>query len=234
MDSINKQKSFTIISIEGNIGSGKSTLLKHLKEYIETQDDKINIDLNSKIIFLKEPVDEWNDIKDSNNKTMLEKFYANQNKYSFAFQMMAYISRLVNLKNIIDTNNNVIIITERSLYTDKDVFAKMLFDNNKIEDVEYQIYLKWFDAFADDYPINKIIYINAEPKICYDRIAIRHRQGEDKIPIEYLIKCHNYHNDMIEKYKQCNQLILDGNIDIKHNTEQLNIWICKILSFISN
>ena len=34
-----------------------------------------------------------------------------------------------------------IIITERSLYTDKHVFAKMLHDQGKIEDVCYQIYL---------------------------------------------------------------------------------------------
>ena len=71
-----------IISIEGNIGSGKSTLLEELR--LKYKD-------NSNIIFLKEPVEEWETIKDEKGITMLENFYADQAKYSFAFQMMAYI-----------------------------------------------------------------------------------------------------------------------------------------------
>ena len=103
-----------IISIEGNIGSGKSTLVDYLK----------NNYTDKNIVYLQEPVDEWNNIKDENNITILEKFYANQTKYSFAFQMMAYISRLDLLRNSIKNNPNSIIITERSLFTDKYVFAK--------------------------------------------------------------------------------------------------------------
>ena len=132
-----------IISIEGNIGSGKSTLLQYLKE---------NISLN--VVFLKEPVDEWEHIRDAEGTTMLQKFYENQEKYSFSFQMMAFISRLALLRETMRTNPGAIIITERSLYTDKLVFAKMLFESGKMEDVNYQIYLKWFDTFSVDCPVN--------------------------------------------------------------------------------
>ena len=136
---------YTFISIEGNIGSGKSTLLANLREHFKYNDN---------VVFLKEPVDEWAKIKDKNGITILEKFYANQEKYSFSFQMMAYVSRIKVLRDTLKEkqemdknkdkkqNNNYIIITERSLYTDKMVFAKMLYDNGKIEDVNYQIYLK--------------------------------------------------------------------------------------------
>ena len=106
----------TIISIEGNIGSGKSTLLSKLQE--EFKDNK-------NIVFLKEPVDEWETIRDENGITMLEKFYENQENYSFPFQMMAFISRLSLLKDSIKKNPGAIFITERSLYTDKMVFAKL-------------------------------------------------------------------------------------------------------------
>ena len=126
-----------IISIEGNIGSGKTTLLTNLKNYYKD---------NENIIFLKEPVDEWAQIKDENGATILEKFYADQAKYSFSFQMMAYISRLKLLRDTLKKYNNkkIIIITERSLYTDNMVFAKMLYDSGKIEHINYQIYLNWF------------------------------------------------------------------------------------------
>jgi thymidylate kinase len=224
--------SFTIVSIEGNIGSGKSTLLKNLKKHID-----MSSDTSQNIIFLKEPVEEWETIKDSNNKTMLEKFYADQEKYSFPFQMMAYISRLVYMKEAIESNPNAIIITERSLYTDKEVFAKMLFDDKKIEDVNYQIYLKWFDVFAKDYPVSKVIYVKADPEVCYDRIHKRNRNGEESIPLEYLKTCDIYHNEMINncsKKEVQKQLILDGNIDIKNETndKQMNQWIYDVLQFI--
>ena len=45
------------------------------------------------------------------------------------------------------------------MYTDKHVFAKMLHDHGKIEDVCYQIYLNWFYEFAKDYPINGSVSI---------------------------------------------------------------------------
>jgi deoxyadenosine/deoxycytidine kinase len=110
---------YNIVSIEGNIGSGKSTLLSNLRETLKDRND---------IVFLKEPVDEWEKITDENGLTMLEKFYSNQKAYSFPFQMMAYISRLALLKEAVKNNPSSIIITERSLFTDKMVFAKMLYD----------------------------------------------------------------------------------------------------------
>jgi deoxyadenosine/deoxycytidine kinase len=239
-----------IISIEGNIGSGKSTLLAHLKKHFNN---------NYRVIFLREPVDEWSKIKDENGITILEKFYADQDKYSFSFQMMAYISRLKLLKDTIseieedienvywdhiDDKHNLpqnlkyVIITERSLFTDKMVFAKMLYDSGKIELINYQIYLNWFNTFADEFKVDKIIYVNANPDICYERVGKRHRDGEDKIPLEYLKNCHNYHNNMLDKSSPdcvCNsQLVLDGNVDIYENDHILNEWISSIENFIYN
>ena len=226
-----------IISIEGNIGSGKSTLLANLKKHFKN---------NKHVVFLKEPVDEWSKIKDENNITILEKFYIDQEKYSFPFQMMAYISRLKLLKDSIkeikDTENDFetkyVIITERSLYTDKMVFAKMLYDTGKIESINYQIYLNWFNTFADDFPVNKIIYVKTEPEICHQRITERHRDGEDNIPIDYLKSCSKYHDNMLDKNLSecvCNdQIVLNGNNNIYENESILNEWINSIQKFIYN
>jgi deoxyadenosine/deoxycytidine kinase len=240
-----------IISIEGNIGSGKSTLLANLKKHFNT---------NNRVIFLREPVDEWSKIKDEDGVTILEKFYADQEKYSFSFQMMAYISRLKLLKDAVNEcraetfkyiqehdctkphnpNEKIVyyIITERSLFTDKMVFAKMLYDTGKIELVNYEIYLNWFNTFAEEFPVKKIIYVKAEPKTCYERVGKRHRDGEDKIPLTYLASCNNYHDNMLDKsLSDCvckNQLILDGNIDIYKNSNILDEWINSIENFIYN
>ena len=117
----------TVISIEGNIGSGKSTLLNKLRD--KYKDDPT-------IGFVDEPIQLWNTIKDTNGVTILENYYTNQNKYAFPFQMMAYISRLSILRKELKRNYKVIIM-ERSIYTDAAVFAKMLYDDRKIEEIEY-------------------------------------------------------------------------------------------------
>lgn len=213
-----------IISVEGSIGSGKSTLLKILKNILKE---------NENIIFLQEPVDEWESIKDKNGITILQKFYENQEKYSFAFQMMAYISRLSLLKKTIDENPNKIIITERCLNTDRYVFAKMLYDSGKMEDIEYEIYLKWFDHFANMQKIQKVIYLKTQPEICFERISKRNRDGESNIPLDYLENCHKYHEDMIENIND-EILVIDSNIDTDHNPDIIDKWISLIEDFIEN
>jgi deoxyadenosine/deoxycytidine kinase len=229
-----------IVSIEGNIGSGKSTLLENLKNHYKN---------NANVIFLKEPVDDWEKIKDSQGNTMLQKFYADQEKYSFAFQMMAYISRLKILKDAVqkikdrlESTNlmfrseepTYIIITERSLYTDKHVFAKMLYDQGKIEDVCYQIYLNWFDAFTKEYPVDLAVYVSTEPQNCYDRVHKRARVGEEVIPLTYLEECHKYHDDFLSKCQPENKLVLDGNVDIFENEKIVETWLEQINTFIDN
>jgi deoxyguanosine kinase len=230
-------KYITIVSIEGNIGSGKSTLLETLKELFRG---------NKHIIFLREPVDEWEKIKDKDGNTMLQKFYANQREYSFAFQMMAYISRLTILRETVrdimanieqecyNSESQYIIITERSLYTDKYVFAKMLYDQGKIEDVNFQIYLNWFDEFAKDFPVNDVIYVNTAPEKCYERIHKRARIGEEVIPMAYLQACHDYHNEFLNETTgmKATQLVLNGNQDIFENNEIVNDWITSIKKFL--
>lgn len=225
--------SYETLSIEGNIGSGKSTLLENLRSHYEN---------NPNVIFLKEPVDEWATIQDENGITMLEKFYKDQTKYSFAFQMMAYISRLNNLKKTVEmirqtqsssNKTKKIIITERSLYTDKMVFAQMLYDSGKMESIEFQVYLKWFDSFIEEFPVSKIIYVKTNPEICHFRITKRSREGESIIPLEYLDNCEVYHEKMFSSTSICkSQLVLDGNTNIYDNQRELKNWILKIEDFL--
>lgn len=209
-----------IVSIEGNIGSGKSTLLTKLKDILP----------NDKYIFVREPVDIWLSIKDNNGISILEKFYNNQEKYAFSFQMMAYISRLHLLRETIKQNPNKIIIMERCCLTDKNVFAKMLFDEGKIEDVNYNIYLLWFNEFLENIEYEKIIFVNTNPNICFHRINKRDRTGENKININYLEKCNQYHIDWLSTHKKL--LELNGNIEFETNIDILNNYINQILIFL--
>jgi deoxyadenosine/deoxycytidine kinase len=146
--------------------------------------------------------------------------------------MMAFISRFSILRETVRQNPSAIIITERCLYTDKYVFAKMLFEMKNIEDINYQIYNQWFEEFASEFPVNKIIYIKANPEICFERIKKRNRIGESVIPLDYLINCHQYHQDMIKILSSTTEIIyIDGNVDIYENPTMIHEWVnqCELL-----
>lgn len=198
-----------IISIEGNIGSGKSTLLNLLREKYKE---------NQHIIFVDEPVSEWNNIKDG-EKSILELFYGDKDKYSFTFQILAYITRLRKLLQVLEnSNDDNIIICERSIYTDKYVFAKMLYQQGHIKEIEWQTYNYWFDTFKKQTLPNTIIYVKTEPLICSERIKKRNRNGEESIAIEYLNHCHELHEEWLKESK-INIITVDGNIELEDNNK---------------
>ena len=201
-----------IFTIEGNIGSGKSTIIERLKEKYP------------QFIYLPEPVEEWNKIQDTSGITILQKFYENKERYSFSFQMMAYITRLSQLRKAINkAPGNAIIITERCLQTDRYIFAQMLYDTGFIEEIEFKIYLSWFDEFNRFY-YGGIIYIKVSPEICYERIKKRNRKGEESIPLEYLQSCHDYHEKWINSIKLIKVNTFDGNQCINVEDIYKAVW----------
>ena len=211
-----------ILSIEGNIGSGKSTLLARLQEIYS---------IDSSICFLQEPVDIWDTIKDEHGVSILQKYYADQKRYAFSFQLMAYISSIALMREALKKNYKVIII-ERSVYTDSAVFAKMLFDDKKIEEIEYKIYLKWVNEFIADFPPVKFIYVRADPEVACQRVLQRGRTGEAGIPLEYLQNCHRYHEEWLLKRNVNPLLVLNANVDITKDAQMLAMWIHDINCFM--
>ena len=191
---------------------------------------KKNIKLsNLPIVYLQEPVDQWDKIKNENGISILEEFYKNPKKWAFSFQIMAYISRLSLLKKTVRENPDSIIITERSIFTDRNVFAKMLYDEKNISHIDYQIYNTWFDEFVKELTLSGIIYVKTSPNKCSERIKKRNRIGEN-IKIQYLNKCSQCHDNWIEP--QNNVLFLNGDIDFTESNEVLNKRIESIFNFI--
>ena len=236
METQAKLKNVKIISIEGNIGSGKSTLLKTLKKYC----DGLLDDRETNYYFIAEPVDVWNTITDENNEGILEKFYNEPTRYAFSFQMMAYITRFNRIYNSfkfvsneakLNPNKNYIIFTERCLYTDKYVFAKMLHNDKSMETIEFNIYNHWFDTFANWIPIHKILYVKAIPEKCKERVQERNRNGEENISLDYLSSCHNYQEDMIKTLEHIPNFTLDGNDNI-YDQEIWHAWKEQIFEFV--
>ncbi len=201
--------SVKIISIEGNIGSGKSTVVHNLEQKLKNNQD---------YVFLREPVDIWQSIKDQYGKTILEKFYENQEKYSFAFQVMAYATRTAILQEAIRKNPQCkYVLCERSLEADNRIFAKMLFDDNKMEKVEYEIYEYFYKTRKQDMNLDAVIYIDADAETCLERIKKRSRNGETNISLEYLQNCKDYHDKWLLGDKECyKDFTLYANVSYYH------------------
>lgn len=178
-----------LATIEGNIGAGKSSIIAKMKEKYAHRKD---------VVFVQEPVDIWEGICDESGTKMLNLFYQNPKEHAFAFQQMAYITRFSLLRKTIEENPQCkVIICERSLNADRNIFAKMLFDDGIISKVCYQIYNLIYDEFAGEFPVGKCIYIDADPVICAERITKRARSGESGIELEYLTKCKKYHDEWL-------------------------------------
>ena len=163
--------------IEGNIGVGKSTMLKNIKKTLG------NYYNNIPVIYLQEPVEIWENIKDKNDENIIEKFYKDNKKYSFSFQMMALISKLEYLNNILDKYRECVVISDRSVFTDKNIFAKMLYDSNDMEEINYKIYIKWFEHYTKKVQLTGIIYLQSNPEICFERIKERNERKKNLFSI---------------------------------------------------
>jgi thymidine kinase len=183
-----------LVSISGNIGSGKSTIIKKIKEIIK--DDP-------RYEYVREPVDDWESIKDENGNGILKVFYENQKNTAFTFQMCALGTRMKVLKNSIDIakkrsiemNIDVIIIIERTLLDDFHIFAKMHNHCGNISMLEMNVYKMWFDTFTENFKLYACIYVETLPEICYERLLKRSRNAENGVQLEYLLDCHDYHLD---------------------------------------
>lgn len=146
-----------------------------------------------RIVFLEEPIDEWNKIAAS-GRNIFECYCAEQKKYAFVFQMLCLQTRAEMLRCAIRENpKNTIIVCERSIKTDAEIFAQMLYDTDKMNEIEYKVYMKWYETIIAEIPEIKTIYLYTEPIDANERKKKRDRAGEENINMEYMNILHKYH-----------------------------------------
>lgn len=207
-----------MISIEANIGAGKSTFLRILQE----QWDKLyNV--------IPEPLEQWKEDYGGNN--ILGLFYSDMNRWSYTFQTNAFITRIQKYQN--DKKDDRVNLTERCVDSDFNLFAKMLREDGKINDIEWQYYLNWFNWLSQTFDAKPkgIIYLRCDPKIAYERIHKRQRKEESGIPLEYLERLHNFHENWLMN-NEIPVLVLDVNEDFENDEEKINLMEQQVSKFI--
>jgi deoxyadenosine/deoxycytidine kinase len=195
-----------IICIEGNIGVGKTTLIELLQNNMNDTD------------FIFEPVELWKNIKGDDNENLLFKFYNDQERWAYSFQLLAYITYMKEIEDKLRTSKATNIVLDRSLDTNKYIFEKMLYNNKKISEIEHQMYNLWFN-FYNDYVRkefnNIVVYLRCDPEIALQRIKKRGRIEEQNIDLDYLNQIHQYHEEWL--LNKDNVIIIDCNNEININ-----------------
>jgi len=177
-----------LITLDGNIGAGKSTLLEALKTL-------------PFVTVIPEPVGTWLMLRNEDNESLLSLFYKDTERWAYTFQNCAILTRLLETNKILKQCESgeittPIIITERSVLTDRFVFAEMLYKQGKLSKLEWDLYNMWFDSFAKDLPYRGIIHLATSAQTSAERIKRRGRKGED-IPIDYLLSLEAQHNQWL-------------------------------------
>lgn len=182
------------VTIEGNIGSGKSTMIGHIRN--KYPDYRI----------VDEPVHIWQALKDEANRSLLELFYTDKKRWSYTFQSSAFITRIMGSTQALAKAEedlqrmrhqgkleNIVILSERSILTDRYVFATMLKEDGSLNPLEWELYTYWFDHFSKNVKLDGIVYVTTDSNVCNERIKQRNRQGEEGIPQQYLDDLTKYH-----------------------------------------
>jgi deoxyadenosine kinase len=161
------------IGIAGMIGAGKSTLATALGQHL-------GIDC------YYEPV--------ADNE-YLSDFYRDTARYSFAMQVYLLNRRFQQHQEIIWRGKSA--VQDRTIYEDS-IFAKMLAKTGLMDERDYRTYVELFRNMSNFMcKPSVIVYLDVSPDSSAERIRMRSRDVESKIPLSYLEALHEGYQEFI-------------------------------------
>ncbi|XP_007950814.1 deoxyguanosine kinase, mitochondrial [Orycteropus afer afer] len=236
------------LSVEGNIAVGKSTFVKLLtKTYPEWH-------------VATEPIATWQDVHAAGTQkacttqsvgNLLDMMYREPARWSYTFQTFSFMSRLkVQLEPFSKETlrgKELVQVFERSVYSDRYIFAKNLFENGSLSDIEWRIYQYWhtflLQEFASRLRLHGFIYLQATPQVCLERLHQRARAEEKGIELAYLEQLHGQHEAwLVHKTTKLHSeallnipvLVLDVNDDFSEEGAKQEELMRKVNTFLKN
>lgn len=180
------QRGPIVISVEAAIGTGKSTLLRLVKEH------------RPNWTVVQEPVGKWQAVNGEHN--LLEAFYSDPARHAFTFQTYCVISRIETVVEALRTCPDTcpVMIVERSWFSDRNTFAKMLIDSGKMSPMEAALYTQWYDFASPKGPkIHGHLYLECDSSTCMTRLKRRGRSEETAVTEEYQQDLIRHHEDWL-------------------------------------
>ncbi|XP_056140850.1 deoxycytidine kinase 2-like [Lampris incognitus] len=237
------------VSIEGNIAVGKSTFARLLQSAL--QDCEV----------IPEPVSKWQSIESWTSKAetssgqivgnLLQMMYQDPQRWSYTFQTYSYLSRLKTQlqpppDRLLTSEGTPVQIYERSVYSDRYIFALNMFELGCINSAEWAVYQDWhsftLEHFGCKLELEGIIYLRASPQKCMERLGLRGRAEEKGVERDYLDKLHAQHERWLvekstklhfESLKSVPVLELDANLEFESDPEVRQEFLTKVKNFFS-
>jgi deoxyadenosine/deoxycytidine kinase len=158
-----------VFTLDGSIGAGKSTILGYLN-------DKYRISVEV------EPINKW--------QPFLNELYGNKESSAFNLQIRVWLDRCW----INDTMSFPMIMERSPLFQEK-VFVKVNTEIKRISDVQVDLITEMYNLSGKMWQPHGYVYLRSDPTKCIQRIAKRARNSEDAIPVDYMIRLHELHEE---------------------------------------
>lgn len=183
------------IVVDGIIGAGKTTVARMVSEHL-------NIPMFEEL--------KNDDLENTIEHRMLDKFYADQNRWSAIIQVMFLNERFRDLKTIEDSKEFAIL--DRSIYGDE-IFAKTINKRGNMTDDELVIYQELLHNMLEHInPPKLLIYLDVSIDTAMERIRKRHRGTEaDMIPEDYMVDLRETYEEWYSEFNLCPKIRIDLN-----------------------
>jgi deoxyadenosine/deoxycytidine kinase len=194
------------VVVAGNIGSGKTTLTKKLSERLT-----------------------WKPYFESvSDNPYLADFYSDMSRWSFPLQVYFLTHRFDTHKKI--EGSLASSIQDRSIYEDANIFARALFEQGNLDKRDYENYQTLYHSMIEylNPPTLMIFLKRSVPKLL-ERIAMRGRDYEQSIPVDYLTRLSQYYDEWYENYDSGKSLIVDTDeLDFLENEDHFDRLVQRI------
>lgn len=175
------------LAVAGNIGSGKSSLTRLLSRRMR-----------------------WKPFYESvEDNPYLSDFYADMSRWSFNLQVYFLSNRFRSHKAISEGPRSVIL--DRVIYEDAEIFARNLYDIGRMDERDYRNYVALYDVMTEYLrPPDLLIYLRANTGTLLRQIALRGRDFEQSISLEYLEQLNRHYERWITRYRLGKVLVVES------------------------
>ncbi|KAL2774082.1 deoxyguanosine kinase, mitochondrial isoform e [Daubentonia madagascariensis] len=171
--------------------------------------------------------------------------YREPARWSYTFQTFSFMSRLkVQLEHFPE---KLLQAKKPVQIFERYIFAKNLFENGSLSDIEWHIYQDWHSfllkEFASQLTLHGFIYLQATPQVCLKRLYLRAREEEKGIELAYLEQLHGQHEAWFihkttklhfEALLNIPVLVLDVNNDFSEEVTRQEELMKKVNTFVKN